>query len=262
MLDTVVLSTNDNPNYKNMWTVVRKAWKLCFPNIKIKLAYVTDAPDMMMSHHEDVFIFPLVPGIPSANLAKVARWFLAGFQGNSICMVNDIDLIPLTNEYIKKILNYRTPNHFLCVGCDIYENTPDAGKFPSGYFTAESNLIKELWNPKELTWLNYVNQFIGLKVFDNKEDITNPLQTSNPDCFSDESLMRVMLSRYPDQTKIQRIAHCMGSLENNRIDGARYKCDIYRLKAHSYFEAHALRPISKFQKEIDFLMEYMVKKYG
>lgn len=263
MLDTIILSTNDNPVYKEHWPIVRKAWKLCFPNVKIKLAYVSSNPDMMMPYHEDIIILKEIPGIKSANLTKVARLYLASLQGNDICMIQDIDLIPLTREYTKKILSFRQPNEYLCVGGSIYAGSKDDGKFPMAFFTAEGHLFHRLCNPDNANWENYVHQFIGMKVFDKQEDISSQIDNRDPMCFSDESLVRALFKiRNIPKNIIHHVSRCMDELEMNRLDGCHWNFSLQKLHADVYYEAHALRPLSKFKKELDHIMNYLVRKYG
>lgn len=216
-----------------------------------------------MQYHEDITILKEIQGIKSANQTKIARLFLASLQGNDVCMIQDIDLIPLTREYTKKILGFRKPNEYLCVGGSIYAGTKDDGKFPMAFFTTEGKNFQSLCNPENVPWERFVNQFIGMKIFDNQEDITSQIDNRDPMCFSDESLVRALFKlRNINRNHIHHVSRFMDEIEMNRLDGCYWNFSKQKLEAGVYYEAHALRPPEKFKKEINILMTYLKKKYG
>jgi hypothetical protein len=249
--------------FKEFWPICRKAWKLCFPTVKVKLAYVSNTPDMMMPFHEDITILPEIYGIPSANQAKMARLFLAGMQGKDVCMVNDIDLIPLGPDYTTKLMSYRKPNEFLCVETDLYNGSKDEGKFPMGYFAAEGYQMNDLFNRNGLRWKEFVMQFVGMKKFDIQEDISSGISNFDPMCFSDESLTRAMLKLYADPNLIRRVTLQMAGITGRRIDRyPKWEYNYQKLLEGYYYDTHILRPYSQHKVEVDKIMKFMVEKYG
>ena len=120
MFDRVIVSCDDS-HFKEFWPIVSKAWNNYFPDKKVTLAFVTDREDddplvQKMKNYGDVYLFPLVDGIPTANLAKMSRHILACNFNDEVCMIEDIDTIPLQVDFINRILSQREPNKILFVG--------------------------------------------------------------------------------------------------------------------------------------------------
>jgi hypothetical protein len=252
------LSCDDNPKYFDFWPFVHRAWKKLF-NVE---AYL-----MLVSHkaqfRNDVFWFNAVPGIPIANQAKIARYFFASLIGdipecdNRPVMINDIDLLPLDRNYVCKLLDLRQEGTLLTLGSELYTG-PEEGKAMAGYLTAEPRTFHRLVNPEKLKWGEWVQSFVGLKKFDAKEDISNPLPTDDPNCFSDESLMRYWLWKNPvpvDRRKMPFWPYTDGAL-----DRSNWQFDQVKLDAGHYKEAHLPRPIKEHREKIQPLFDYIDKQ--
>lgn len=241
-MDHVILSSNNSSNYLPYWPVVASAWKKLFNVIPI-LAYVDESNAMcekLSEFGEVIHIIP-VPNIPICNQSKIARLFLASQYKSKICLINDIDLLPLCHSYTSNILSKRNPNELLCIGAEVYKNSPDEGKFPMGYITAEGSVFKEIVNPQDLPFDAFVRQFVGMKEIDHKEDVMNLLPPGETDCFSDESLMRVLIRKAnPKVCHIERgwqpyteKAICRASWDKWTLD---------ELKNGKYVECHLPHP--------------------
>ncbi len=67
------------------------------------MAFVTNRAEnddlvSKMREYGDVILYPIIKGIPTPNQAKMARHILAGNYGTEVCMIEDIDTVPLESN--------------------------------------------------------------------------------------------------------------------------------------------------------------------
>jgi hypothetical protein len=253
-LNRIVLSVNNNPTYYTNLPLVYAAYKRFFPEAKISLAVVRDKNDVSLpqrlQHYCDTMsVYDIVAGVCTQNLAKLARFFEATKFTNDICMVNDVDLIPLQREYYIEKFKKRKQHELLCVGHNLYYNTPHHGKFPISYMTAEGIVFKQFMNPMDYDWKGFINSYKGFNMVDKKEDIRKPFKT-----FSDESLIRALLSFYKiiKQCKVD----CTFKAHKDSIT-RKMKVDKKRLMNGGYIESHHVLPISKYKDKIILMCKYL-----
>lgn len=256
--DRVILSCDANPKYLDFWPVVNRAWQKLF-GVEPMLAFVGTYSEQharreTLAHGNVIYIRP-VDGVPIANQAKMARYWLAAWMNDKkVSMINDIDLLPLSRHYVNALLATRIERTLITVGSELYTG-PEKGKAMAGYLTAESSLFRELVNPKGLEWADWIHSFVGLSCFDHKEDILNPTSTDSPDCFSDESLMRYWLSVNPVPVDNRRMPFWPYTLQ--ALDRADWQFDPQKLKDGVYKEAHLPRPYSQNKDRIQPLIDYI-----
>ena len=253
MFDRVVLSTDENPNYIEFWPLVCSAWKKFFPEISVSLAFVSDRTESddlllrMKKFGDGIEIFKTVDGIPTANHAKVARLILASEFENEVCLIHDIDTVPLQSEYTKSCLAVRNAGELLAVGAELYKDTSDSGKFPMSHVTGEGWIFRKLFNPQGLDREAVVSRFIDCRVCDDKESINN-----HPDNFSDESLIRAMLYKNKDIV-VRHWKRRIFFLD--RSEWGNFHEDIW--ENGEYAEANMPRPFSSNYEEIEFIVKYI-----
>jgi hypothetical protein len=258
--DRVILSTNEDRTYFEFWPHVSKAWKHLF-GVKVSLAVVTNKSEndpwiKDLKRHGDVVLFREIQQVPTPNLSQVVRHILASQYGSEVCMINDIDLLPLQTDWYLDRLENRQPGQVLALGGEFFKGGPDEGKFPMGYVTAEGSTWREIVNPANLSYQNLVTSWIGTRVVDHKEDISKTTWYEYKDAFADESLMRVWLNRWGHA---DRVVHVPWSFKPgiDSADRSKWNVDVDKLKAGGYVEAHMPRPFSKFRKQIDPLLQYV-----
>lgn len=263
--DRVVLSSNEHPNYIGFWPLVARAWRTLFDGVPVSLALVTRrSPDdpviTEMSRHGEVVLFPEIEGVPSANRAKVARHILASRHGSAVCLINDVDLLPLQQEYVNELLSHRRPGQVLCVGADVYCGSPEEGKFPIGYLTAEGDTLAELINPLRLSDEALVRSWIGLRVFDHKEDVSRSVHNEDPDTFSDESLFRALIHRWNRPCRVLHRPRGFSPYTARAVDRAAWELDRAKLASGVYVEAHLSRPFDRYVEQFRPLIEHLKQR--
>ena len=254
----VIISSDTNPKFIEFWPLVADAWRKLF-NVEVWLALVTpplsEASRPAFDAHGHVVCLWPVEGIPVSNQAKLARYFVAGSWGDaSVCMTNDIDLLPLQREYTQELLRQRPAEHLLTIGSELYTGA-EAGKFTAGYLTAESRVWQNLINPSGLNWDGFVRQFVGMKVIDHKEDVLRAVHHEDPDTFSDESLLRALL-------RLRKVAVChrprgYAPYTTRALCRSDWQFDPIKLKDGTYVEAHLPRPLHEHRERIQPLIEHL-----
>lgn len=250
-MNRVLLSTDENETYLNFFPIVAKAWKKFF-DVPVSLGFVTnrthdDPLIVKMREYGKIHLLQPVQGTPIGNQAKMARFYIAKYYPNDVCMVNDIDTAPLSESYFHRVLSVRKPNTVLAVGAEVYRNTPDFGKFPMGEITAEGELFTRIVNPLDLCFKDYILSFHNIRVYDHKEAINNTE-------FSDESLMRVLLSRA--NTPITHTPRNV-DISNLWIDRSWWKLDKNRLNDGKYVLTNFLRPLNSNFDAIKPVIDYI-----
>lgn len=249
MIDRIVVSSDDS-EFIQYWKIVVYAWKKFFPEVLINLAFVTNRSEKdelvkeIRKYGDGVYLFPEVKNIPTANLAKMSRCVLCTQFENDVCMIEDIDTIPMQRYYTEFVVNKREKGKLLVHG---QYGPPDVGKSPMSNLTAESNIWKEVINPENLEIDDLFKSWIDLKIFDHKEDITGTY-------FSDESLMRVLLSRW-NSNKIKIIKH--HEIPKVALDRSCWNIDNNLLNNGVYQYANMLRPFNNYYDSMIPVVEYI-----
>ena len=256
MFDRIIVSTDENPDFLQFVPIVSKAWKKYFPDKKLSIAFITnrnynDELVIKMKEYADIKIFNPIPGIPTANQAKISRHILASEYKDEVCMIEDIDTIPLQRDFFED----RTSTYnggVIVVGCEVYKGLPEEGKFPMSTMTASGSVFSQIINPNNLSYIDIIKSFTEIKVFDHKESID-----IEPEIFSDESLMRVLLERWGG--KINRVDRNV-NIKSDWIDRSWWSIDEAKLKSNIYITCNFLRPFDKNSPRIKPIANYIFGK--
>lgn len=254
MLDRIIVSCDDS-EFSQYVPIVSKAWEKYFPECKFNIAFLTDRTEddpfiQKMKQWGEVHLFKPSSAAPLANQAKVARHILASQFGEEVCMLEDIDTIPLQRQYFEDRISVRAPGHVLAVGAEVFFNTPHQGKFPMSTISAEGNTFKKFINPHALEYSDLIDSWVGKSVFDHKEDISNSAHI-----FSDESLIRALLSEW----KNSMVTHTPRSVDihNEWVDRSWWTIDEDRLEQEKYITCNFLRPFSRYYQNILPIIEHI-----
>lgn len=246
MIDHLVLSTNDDPRYYGFWPVVSQAWKKLFPEVSLVLAYISYNEDRIpeLEQYGKVIHYYPIDGIPIQNQAKVSRMFVMSLLDGFV-MMNDIDIMPLSRKYTEYCCDYLEKDKITCIGTDTYDGSPEEGKFPISYFCGDASAVAEVVNPEGLTYTQLLRSWIGMKDIDHKEDISRNIDPENPDCFSDESLIRALINRWDGKdTRVNRVPRKL-THGGNALCRANWKLDKNLLQDGYYKHAHLPRKNNK-----------------
>lgn len=191
-IDRILVSSNYTPMFLNFWPVVSESWQKIFDlNVTLILVH----PKKMslkvlnkLSEFGEIQLLQQLPKIPSANQAKLARWYFACQQNERIVSVEDIDTIYLKNQYLIEKLSEFENGKLLGIGSEVYEQQFSLNSFPASNLTGSGVLFSKLFGYKKgMSFYDFVCQYQGMKIFDTREDPFNL-----PKHFSDESLIRAL----------------------------------------------------------------------
>lgn len=249
--DRIILGV-DESNFLQYLPLVSKAWQNFFPRKKLTVAFVTDRSkddDVVkkMEEYGDVELFNTIPGIPTANHAKVARHILATKYGDEVCLIEDMDTAPLQSNYLNCIIKNREQGKLLAVGPEVFGNT---GQFPISNMSAESYIFKELINPLNLNAEDLVKSWMGIKVYDECEAVDGP-----PIKFSDEKLLRILIERWQNK-KITYINRGM-NIRKEWIDRSWWSIKTKKLFKGEYIYVNFLRPFDANYRHIKPIVKYI-----
>lgn len=258
IFDRVCVSCDDS-HFKDFLPLVSMAWKKFFPEVKVTCGFVTDKeethPELIeMRKYAEIKIYKPIKNVPLPSQGKMTRLIMASDFTNDICLIDDIDSIPLQSSYINNIIDEKTlklieDDYLMALAADAYKNTQDQGKFPMGYLTAKGSVFKKIINPESKN-LDSLYEEWKKNYIDGKESVLNtPIEK-----FSDESLVRYLLTKNPVKI-IHKNRNC--DIYNYWIDRSWWNIDINRLNSQDYVMCNFLRPLEDnlpiTQPIIDFL---------
>ena len=224
-------STNDHKSYYEFAPLTVRSYHYHgFPNVV--LLVVTDDRGLFQRIREScpttttVIRVEPVSGIHTGVQAKCARMWYCSTMGSTPCMPVDIDTLVLNGTWLKQCVEAADPCKLTSnLSTDIYRFTCNAnlgpgipGKFPMPYVLGTGDVFKQFVNP----WS--AERFADLLTklwpeavcpgIDGKENTLGPYTN-----FSDESLMRALMSRWTNRDLLwsqrPRLCHL------NRTDPAR-----------------------------------------
>lgn len=260
-INQIILSANEDSTYLEFWRPVSWAYRCMFPDVKIHLALLTKhhtdsdfVNDLRL--YGDVTVFNTIDGIPEFSQAKMIRFILASQQGSDVCYIDDIDLFPLVKSFITNKTEARLKDYLLCVGGEVYNNN---GCYPVSQMTAEGYIFKQFINPNGLDYKELMRSYIKLPKFDFRENILLETDYDTDSYFSDERLIRRLISEYPVEK--QEIERGYKDFMESTIDRYDWKIDLEKLKSHGYFNAHGIRPFKKHESKYEHLINYIKENY-
>ena len=92
-IDTVILSSNDNPNYIQFWPIVSEAWSLM--GVEPILIYTGEQKLNLKGNVINFFS----KNIDSSFVAQNIRILYPSLLNGNTCLVSDIDNLPLSKKY-------------------------------------------------------------------------------------------------------------------------------------------------------------------
>ena len=277
--DKVVLSCDENPIFLPFAPLVIKAWHKFFPEVQVELGFVTNTNPEIDSRTENMLdvlskynnvnitVLPTVEGVHPNNLGKVGRLIVASMQGDAVCLLHDLDSLPLQREYMIKLVEQRKKDTILCVHVPEVYGNDTFGRFPMAPTTAEGYVFGKVVNPENLNYKELVDSWKDLEVYDGKEKINNTPDVQFDDrYFSDESLFRVLLNRFGQErlnitTNVTRdvagIHYDWRHCTNIPDRGQWHQWNKEDLKAGKCIEANLMRPGWLYDEDLQPIIDYI-----
>ena len=142
-IDRVILSTNENVDYYEFWPLVAQRWKKW--GITPTLSVVSDKKLNINEDLGDVIYSSPIKDIPSAQQAQIIRLFTAAQFENDVCLISDLDMLPLKKEYFTSPLSIHNNADFLIYSSDAYlPGNPAYPAYPMCYLCSKGINFKNI----------------------------------------------------------------------------------------------------------------------
>lgn len=96
-LKRVILATNNNPDYIQFWPIVAPLWQAMGIRPTLALIAGDDCPiDISLG---DVIRFSPIPNVAESMQAQTIRLLLPALFPDDVCIISDIDMLPISQSY-------------------------------------------------------------------------------------------------------------------------------------------------------------------
>ena len=187
---------------------------------------------------------------PLGNQAKLARYFLASRYEDQFVCTDDIDTIHVTDRHLLEKFNGVSRSYFVAMGAEDYVGTQHEGNFPAGNFAGPGFLFAKLFSVGKKNFREFIDSFVGRYHYSLKEDPG----TDSPNFFSDEYLIRALLTTSKLEPMIQHIRRDINPREEWLDRGWWPTNDVLRASIGNYVLINLPRPYVENQSKIDFAL--------
>jgi len=138
-----IVATDANSEYYQFWPIVARRWASW--GIIPTLAVVSDTKLDIDESLGDVIYHAPNPNVPTAQQAQVIRLFLAANFEDDVCLISDIDMLPLNRDYFLDSVQYYDSSNFVVYSSDAYlSGDPAYPAYPMCYLASEGENFKEI----------------------------------------------------------------------------------------------------------------------
>lgn len=228
-LKRVILATNNHPNYIQFWPVVAPLWRAM--GLQPTLALIADEGCSIDTSLGDVIRFAPIPGVAESLQAQTIRLLLPCLFPNDVCLIADIDMLPISRFYFVDGAALCPEDAFL-----VYRNSSQdwgAPRYPMCYIAAKGEVFASVFDVH------------------NSEEITNTIiewEKWGYGWNTDELLLYHFLKQWEGKG-----GHVV-SLEHEvqrRIDRASWPSRIDQFNISHYIDCHCPRPYLENRELID-----------
>src|SRR3990170_756122 len=111
-INRVILAVDTNPTYIQFWPVTARAWHKIL-GVRPTLALIADSSVHVEKSVGDVIRFDPIPGIPTSLQAQTIRLLLPALFENDVCILSDIEMMPLNRKYFENSVKSVDENSFV-----------------------------------------------------------------------------------------------------------------------------------------------------
>lgn len=108
-LKCAIVSCNENKNYLDCWTLVKKMWNECV-GIPCKMILIADTiPKKYLCYSDDIILFKPIHKMHSVFIAQCVRFLYPSLMTNidGGIIMSDMDMVPINgNQFVDIIENY------------------------------------------------------------------------------------------------------------------------------------------------------------
>jgi hypothetical protein len=226
-IDYIVISSNDDPLYKDFYPIISKRWK----DLGYKTLYIniTDKDDIEETEYGIIYSIKSLNFVPTGFQAQVARLFAPNLI-EGVLLMSDIDMLPINGNYYKQYIPELTESNIIIYSGQPYGNVP---YYPMCYVLAHSNTLKNCLDISNMSYSEFCKMLI-IK-YGEKWNV-------------DENFLYDKIMN-KDNVVIKTRDF------SRRIDRSNWAYDKTLLKDGHYIDSHLLRPYSSYKNRIDDLLQ-------
>lgn len=231
VLQRVILATDANPDYIQFWPLAARFWRQIV-GVRPTLALVADSSVVVDESLGDVIRFEPLPGIPTSLQAQVIRLLLPAYFEHDVCIISDIDMLPLNKQFFVDSVKHIPADCFV-----VYNDRASLRwkRFPMCYNAAKGKVFKEIF---------------GIKSSDDIPALIRTWTALGHGWNTDELVLYEYLTRWSAYT-----TRCikLGNTVSHRIDRSNWVYNKVYIDKNYYRDAHLPRPYASHKKSIDEL---------
>lgn len=228
-IDRVILSSNEKRMYLDFWPLVAKAWRDII-GVKPTLFLISDEYLEVDETLGDVIRLKPISGVTTASYSQIIRLFAPAYFPDDICIISDIDMLPLSKEYFVDSVKDVPDDCFV-----VYRNYGYGKKslrFPMCYSAGKGYLFKEIFKLKNLKDI---------------PEIIKSWACRKHGWDTDEIMLHTYVRGWERKSNLVFLNHdSMGSRRIHRQ--SRYK--VRDIKNGYYIDYHMPKPLSQYRSEI------------
>lgn len=242
-LNSVIVSSNDNPDYIQFWPIVSEAWSLM--GVEPFLIYTGEKKIKLKGN----VIYFNIKGADSAFVAQNIRILYPGLLKNKTLLVSDIDNLPLSKNYFVNSVKNFNENSFI-----IYR--PDA---------CPPNMISMMWNAAASETWNEIFDVDSEKKIERylNKWYTNKYSIQGKAWYTDQIKLRKHVNKFSKKNKCRIVKLNDEELGFNRFNRNRLEEHFKIMKNNPnirFTDFHMPRPYSKYEELINKVFDHH-KKY-
>lgn len=231
-IDYVVISSDDNPMYKDFYPIVSKIWN----SFGLKTYFINITNENSITENEYGFVHKIksIDNIPSSYQSQIVRLFSPNLIDGNI-LISDIDMIPLNYDYFKNNSEYLLDDNIVVHTTNPYTDRPFHAMC---YLLGNSKTFKKILGTENMTYEEFVK---------NLESMYGHSWFADENFFYDKSIGNE-----------NKMVFLKRDIKNTRIDRSKWVYDVNKLHKGTYIDSHLLRPYSQYLNEINELIKNII----
>lgn len=229
-IDFVVISSDDNPLYKDFYDIVAKQWYML--GYKTYYVNITNENSLVENEFGVIHKIKSLESFPTGFQSQVVRLFVCNLVNNKNLLMSDIDMLPLNKEYFNDVAKEFVSEKIILYSGQPYGNVP---YYPMCYVLGNSDFLKKKLDIENMNFYEYCTSL--LKLYGIKWN-------------TDEHFLYDKLHKHTENLIIKRNRDF-----TKRIDRGFWNYDLQKLKENYYIDSHLLRPYKEYEHQINQLLK-------
>ncbi|MFZ5953497.1 MAG: hypothetical protein ACOYT8_00175 [Candidatus Dependentiae bacterium] len=236
-IDRVIIASDANPMYLPFWPIVAKTWKQLV-GVQPTLFLVAPANVVVDETLGEVIRFEPIEGIPTSFQAQVIRLLAPAYFEDEVCIISDMDMIPLSKEYFAKSVKDIPDDCFVTFKDGAFAGQ-DMCEYPMCYNVAKGSIFKEIFNVDSVHQIpEIIKQWYALGL----------------GWTTDQQILYHTLNRWHAQTgRLVKLGHHV----DKRVDRGWWGYDAQLVSSGYYTDCHMLRPYDYYEQQLNELVHLL-----